>query len=264
MHLDVLDLRSFYYRTGLGRAAQRAIRDQIRAMWPDTKGMTVMGFGFAVPLLRPFLAESERVIALMPGQQGVMPWPAGEPNVSVLCEETLWPLESESVNRMVFMHGLETSENPAALIEECYRTLAPEGRALFVVPNRGGLWSRSDMTPFGFGRPYSLSQLESQLKFHGFVAERHLAALFQPPSTKRFWMKTGGMWERLGKKLSSNMAGGVLMLEVAKQVPAPPRRGLSEAVRRPLKVLDGITQPAPKPAMSRGNRAEGWIRAGNF
>ncbi len=29
MHLDVLDLRSFYYRTNLGRVAQKAVRDQV-------------------------------------------------------------------------------------------------------------------------------------------------------------------------------------------------------------------------------------------
>ena len=248
MHLDVLDLRSFYYRTGIGRAAQRAIRDQLRELWPDVHGQTVAGFGFAAPLLRPFLGEAARVLALMPGQQGVMPWPPGQPNVSVLCHEMLWPLESESVDRLVLMHGLETSENPAHLLEECYRVLAAEGRAVFIVPNRGGLWSRSDATPFGFGRPYSLGQLEAQLKDHAFVPERHYAALFQPPSSKRFWMKTGAIWERMGRKLSSSVAGGVLIVEAVKQVPAPPRRGLTEAVRRPLRVLDGIAQPAPKPA----------------
>lgn len=247
MHLDVHDLRQFYYRTGLGRAAQRAVRTQLREMWEDTSGMTVLGFGFAVPLLRPFLKEARRVIALMPGQQGVMEWPAGGPNVSVLCQETLWPIEDGRVDRMVLLHGLETSEDPAQVIEECYRTLKPEGRALFIVPNRGGLWSRSDATPFGFGRPYSLSQLEAQMKFHGFEAERHAAALFQPPSTRPFWMRTGGMWERMGQKVSNSVAGGVLMLEVRKQVPAPPKRGLQQAVSKPLRILDGITQPSPKP-----------------
>ena len=29
MHLDVLDLRQFYYRTRLGRIAQKAVRDQV-------------------------------------------------------------------------------------------------------------------------------------------------------------------------------------------------------------------------------------------
>ena len=247
MHLDVLDLRSFYYRTGLGRAVQRTVRNQVRDIWPDTKGMCVVGFGFAIPLLRPFLGEAERVISLMPGQQGVMPWPHGERNISVLCEETLWPIETGSIDRLVLMHGLDTSENPFEVLEECYRTLAPEGRALLIVPNRRGLWARNDKTPFGFGRPYSFRQLEAQIRSHDFVPEQSVGALFQPPSSRKFWMKTGGVLERMGQRITGGLAGGVLILEVKKQVPAPPRRGLTEAVKKPLRVLDGITQPAPKP-----------------
>jgi len=79
MHLDVVDLRAFYYRTRLGRAAQRAIQEALRGLWPETRGFEVAGFGFAAPLLRPFLADAARVIALMPGQQGVMPWPPATP-----------------------------------------------------------------------------------------------------------------------------------------------------------------------------------------
>ena len=164
MHLDVLDLRNFYYRTQLGRVAQRAIRDQVVALWPPMAGQTVVGFGFAVPLLRPYLAQSRRVIALMPGPQGVMPWPTGERNVSVLCEDAAWPLATGFVDRLIVMHGLETSDNSGAVLEECYRVLGPGGRALFIVPNRIGLWSRRDGTPFGFGRPYSNGQLEARVE----------------------------------------------------------------------------------------------------
>ncbi|NNL17955.1 MAG: hypothetical protein HKP37_04345, partial [Boseongicola sp.] len=82
MHLDVLDLRTFYYRTQLGRGAQSAIREQVTTLWPSAKGQNVAGFGFAVPLLRPYMVDARRVTALMPGQQGVMPWPAGMDNVS--------------------------------------------------------------------------------------------------------------------------------------------------------------------------------------
>ncbi len=247
MHLDVLDLRTFYYRTRLGRAAQKAIRDQMLALWPTAERQNVVGFGFSAPLLRPYLDQARRVIALMPGQQGVMPWPAGLPNVAVLCEETLWPIETDSVDKLIVMHGLETSENPTDLLDECYRVLAPEGRGLFIVPNRAGLWARRDGTPFGFGRPYSLGQLETQLSQIGLKPKRHLAALYQPPAETPFWMKTGQILERFGKTISNQFAGGVLMVEVTKQVPAPPRPGLSEAVRRPLRVLDGLTQPEPKP-----------------
>jgi SAM-dependent methyltransferase len=186
------------------------------------------------------------VIGLMPGPQGVMPWPAGMPNVSVLCEDALWPLQTGQADKLVLLHGLETSENPTKLLDECQRVLAPGGRALFIVPNRGGLWARNDRTPFGFGRPYSLSQLESQLKHHGFVPERHVAALFQPPSERRFWLKSGAFWERTGRRISSHFASGVLMVEASKEVYARPK-GLPEAIRRPLRMLEGIGQPEAKP-----------------
>lgn len=247
MHLDVLDLRTFYYRTRLGRAAQKAIREQISRFWPEAKGMNVAGFGFAVPFLRPYLGQARRVIALMPGQQGVMAWPPGLPNVAVLCQETLWPIETDSVDRLIVMHGLETSAQPIALLDECYRVLAPEGRGLFVVPNRAGLWSRRDATPFGFGRPYTLGQLESMLAAIGLKPVRHAGALFHPPSEKPFWLRTSAMLERIGRRVSNRFAGGVLIVEVTKQVPAPPRAGLPEAVRRPLRVLDAIGVGEPKP-----------------
>lgn len=247
MHLDVLDLRTFYYRTRLGRTAQRSIREQVAKLWPEAPHETLVGFGFAAPLLRPYMPKARRVIALMPGQQGVMPWPAGQPNVSVLCEETLWPLEDDSADRLIVLHGLETSEHPVALLDECYRVLAPEGRGLFIVPNRAGLWSRRDATPFGFGRPYTLSQLEAMLSATGLRPSRHVGALFHPPTETPFWLKTSSMWERIGSSVSNRFAGGVLIVEVTKQVPAPPRTGLPERLRRPLRVLDGIASPEPKP-----------------
>ncbi|SMH37063.1 class I SAM-dependent methyltransferase [Maritimibacter sp. HL-12] len=245
MHLDVQDLKSFYYRSALGRAAQRAVRGQVCALWPEAKGQTVLGFGFAVPLLRPYLDQARRVIGLMPGPQGVMRWPVGLPNVSVLCDETLWPVDTGVVDKLVLMHGLETSTDPDTLLQEAYRTLGPGGRALFIVPNRAGLWSRSDATPFGFGRPYSLSQLERLLRDHGFSIEHHAAALFQPPSKRRFWLKTAPAWERIGQSLPMALAGGVLIVEASKQVPAPRRPGLGERVKRPLGVLEGLGLPEP-------------------
>ena len=251
MHLDVLDLRDFYYRTQLGRVAQRAIRDQLVRLWPAGPGQTVAGYGFALPLLRPWLSEVRRVVALMPGPQGVMPWPQGMPNVSVLCEEHGWPLPTGLVDRLVLMHGLETSDNPAAVLDEAHRVLGPGGRAVFVVPNRGGLWARRDGTPFGFGRPYSNAQLEAQLRRHGFTPEHSLTVLHAPPSQTPFWLRTAQIWERLGRRLPW-LSGGVLMVEATKQVYAPTRGGLREAVRRTLGVLEGVRGGgAAEPALNR-------------
>ncbi|EAQ04306.1 hypothetical protein OB2597_09189 [Pseudooceanicola batsensis HTCC2597] len=248
MHLDVQDLRNFYYRSTVGRAAQTQVRAELLRLWPEAHGQTVAGFGFAVPLLRPYLADSKRVIALMPGPQGVMNWPQGMPNISVLSEETRWPVETGHVDRLVVLHGLETSENPSDLLEECFRVLGPGGKAVFIVPHRAGLWSRSDRTPFGYGRPYSQGQLEAQLKRHSFLPERHVHTLYQPPSHKRFWRKTAPFWEKMGKSFSMILSGGVLMVEASKRVHMP--SGPGERVNRPsrLKVLEGLTRPAAEPA----------------
>jgi len=247
MHLDVLDLRNFYYRTQLGRAAQKAVRDRMVELWPATPaemaGLSVAGFGFAVPLLRPYLAPARRVIGLMPAQQGVMPWPAGMPNVSVLCDETRWPLETGMIDRLVVLHALEVSDQPDALLEECLRVLGPGGRALLIVPNRAGLWAPRETTPFGFGRPYTLGQLEAQARRAGFAPERSAAALYIPPSQRRFWLRSAPMWERLGARAAGFLAAGVLMLEVSKQIHNPRRPGLGAAVRKPLSILEGAQKP---------------------
>lgn len=243
MHLDVTDLRAFYYRTRLGRAAQAAIRSRLEEAWGDPKGLTVAGYGFAAPLLRPFLGRARRVIALMPAPQGVMPWPAGEPNVSVLCDETRWPLETGHVDRLVMLHGLETSDAPGGVIAEAARVLGPGGRMMVIVPNRAGLWARRDRTPFGFGRPYTLGQLESQLVRHGFQPTGHCAALFQPPSHQAFWLRTGPVMERFGQKLTGRFAGGVLMVAAAKTQPRAPIGG--DPVRSSIEAIAGLAEPAP-------------------
>ncbi|WP_146344238.1 methyltransferase domain-containing protein [Phaeobacter marinintestinus] len=244
MHLDVQDLRNFYYRSTLGRAAQAAIREKVLGLWPEAHGQTVVGFGFAVPLLRPYLTDARRTIALMPGPQGVMPWPAGLPNVSVLSEETLWPIDTGRVDKLIVMHGLETSERPSMLLEECWRVLGPGGKALFIVPNRAGLWSRSDQTPFGYGRPYTLGQLEAQLKQHQFLPERHGAALYRLPSRKRFWLKSGGILEGMGRRLPTVLAGGVFVVEASKRVLPPSGTVVKDRAKRPIEVLEGFAKPA--------------------
>lgn len=245
MHLDVVDLRAFYYRTKLGRATQRALQEALTEMWPDTAGQTVAGFGFAAPFLRPFLKKSQRVLCLMPGQQGVMPWPPGEANLSSLVEEYNWPLDAGVVDRLVVGHGLETCDQPGAMLDEIWRILAPGGSVVFIVPNRSGIWARRDVTPFGYGRPYSLSQLEAQLRRHRFQPEQHANALYGAPSHKRYWLKSARFWEIAGRWLDSRMVAGALLVEATKQVYATPDGGLRDTVKDRLRILDGLAKPKP-------------------
>ncbi|MEP4196708.1 MAG: methyltransferase domain-containing protein [Aliishimia sp.] len=242
MHLDVQDLRNFYYRKALGRAVQASLRHRVLQMWPEAKGQTVVGFGFAVPLLRPYLEESRRTVALMPGPQGVMPWPSNMPNVATLSEDTFWPLETGHVDKLILLHGLETSEQPSLLLEEAWRVLGPGGKMIVIVPNRAGLWSRRDATPFGYGRPYSSSQLETQLRKHQFLPERHAGALYQLPSDRRIWMKSARLFERVGRVMPAMIAGGAFVVEATKLV-YPPKGKVKRSKAKPVRVPQGITSP---------------------
>ena len=248
MHLDVVELRRFYMSTGLGRLVQSEIRDRLRVLWPNLKGQSLVGFGYAAPFLRPFLDEATRTLCLMPAQQGVCAWPGEGPNLSSLVEETLWPLPGGFADRMVIAHGLETCERPAALLDEIWRVLAPGGRVVFIVPNRASMWARREGTPFSVGRPYSIGQLDDALAAHKFTAVRHAAALYHPPSHRRFWLRSAPTIERLGQKLDMRRLSGVLMLEAEKLVYITPQSGSRVSARDPIRVLTGLGAPAPKPA----------------
>ncbi|SDE27491.1 Methyltransferase domain-containing protein [Paracoccus isoporae] len=265
MHHDVIELRRFYYTRTLGRVAQRILRDRLVANWPAAQatGMSVGGYGFAVPMLRPYLAHARRVIGLMPGPQGVMAWPAGAENHSVLCDETAWPLETGRLDRLVMLHGLETSDHPSALLAEAWRVLGPGGRMVVMVPNRAGLWARTESTPFGFGRSYTAGQLERQAEAAGFVTERSGAAIYVPPSDRRFWLRSAVWWEGVGARISSMLVAGVIWAEFSKQVHAPVDGARRITVPSPLDMLEGIARPRPAGRPVAGGAGQGrWPRPG--
>ena len=68
MWTDAVDLRDFY-ASGLGRVARRMISRRVRSLWPDVRGLNVLGLGYATPFLGPFRAEAQRVVAIMPAGQ---------------------------------------------------------------------------------------------------------------------------------------------------------------------------------------------------
>ncbi|MFN3525346.1 MAG: class I SAM-dependent methyltransferase [Paracoccus sp. (in: a-proteobacteria)] len=258
MHHDIDQLRRFYYQRALGRVVQRILRDRLTARWAPSActGMTMAGFGFAAPMLRPYLPHARRVTTLMPGQLGAMAWPAGLPNHSVLCDETAWPVEAGSIDRLVMLHGIETSEHPGQLLDEAWRCLGPGGRAMVMVPNRAGLWAASDRTPFGFGRAYTTGQIEAQMRRAGFLPEWHGSAVYIPPSDRRFWLRSAQFWERTGMRISRVLIAGVLLVELAKQTRAPVGPGVKIRVPSPLEIFDGVARPQPGRAAASRSRDE--------
>ncbi len=216
MWSDVIDLRDFY-DSSLGQAARRVLRRQIRTIWPDSHDMRVLGLGFATPYLRPFREETERVIAVMPSSQGVLPWPPEGPGLVCLADETDLPLPDRSIDRVLLVHALESTEQVRATLREVWRVLADSGRLLVVTPNRRGIWARLERTPFGQGRPYTPSQLSRLLRDNMYTPLQTASALFMPPFQSRFVLRSAPAWEKVGERWFPTFAG-VLMVEAAKQI----------------------------------------------
>ncbi|HZK91581.1 MAG TPA: methyltransferase domain-containing protein [Stellaceae bacterium] len=220
MPSDVVDLRDFY-RTALGQVARRMIRQAVRRVWPDLRGMSLLGIGYPAPYLTAVSPESERAVALMPASLGVLAWPPDGANLATLADEGELPFADFSVDRILLVHALETSEQAGPMLKEVWRVLAGGGRLLIVAPNRRGIWARLDRTPFGSGRPYTMSQLSQLLRDELFTPVATAAALFVPPTRSRMVLRSARAWERIGVRWFPTF-GGVVMVEATKQIYAKP------------------------------------------
>jgi SAM-dependent methyltransferase len=236
MASDVVDLRDFY-RSVLGQVARRMIRRAIQRVWPDLHGMRLLGIGYATPFLAALSGDSERTVAVMPATLGVLRWPPAGGNLVTLADEGELPFADYSIDRVLLVHAIETSEEVRAMLKEIWRVLAGGGRVLVVAPNRRGIWARLDRTPFGSGRPYTMSQLSQLLRDEQFTPIGSDTALFIPPATSRMMLRSAAAWERIGKRWFPTFAG-VLMVEATKQIYAKPA-----AARAPRRRF--VYTPAP-------------------
>lgn len=219
MALDVIDLREFY-ASPLGRMAQGAVRDAIAARWGSLTGLAVLGIGYAPPYLDAMREKAERTIALMPGRQGVLAWPAGALSAVGLVDPVDLPLRDAVLDRLLVIHALELSEDAHGLMEELWRVLTPGGHMIVIAPNRRGGWARRDSTPFGHGQPYSRSQLTALLRHALFTPVHWQEALYFPPSRAALMVGMAPMLERLGTMLKLPFAG-VHIIEATKQLYRP-------------------------------------------
>ena len=216
MWTDVLDLEEFYSST-LGQMTARLLRAHLREVWPNVRGETVLGLGYAAPLLRPFIEESQRSMAFMPAPQGVTRWPREGRNLAALVDEIDLPLADRSVDRVLLVHAVECTEQLRPMLREIWRVLADGGRLITIAPTRGGLWSQLDRSPFYQGHPYSPGQLSGLLRANMFAPLRQTRALYMPPVRSRLMLGMAPAMERFGHRWLGRLAG-VSVIESGKQL----------------------------------------------
>jgi SAM-dependent methyltransferase len=252
MHLDVVEYRKFY-DSPLGHVALRLIRKRLRALWPNTAGQTILGLGYATPFLGPFRVDAERVIAFMPGPQGVAAWPRKGLGLTALIEEDNLPLPDSCVDRVILVHAVENTEMLRALLRQVWRVLAPSGRVIVVAPNRTSLWTQFEASPFSHGRPYTRRQLERMLTDAMFTPLNWDRALCLPPLKWRWFLRYAQVLENMGQSLWPRF-GGVVIAEAMKQVyAAMPSGGV------PVRARIWVPEPQGAPASlgQHQNRAFG-------
>lgn len=233
MRVDVFAMQNFY-ASRLGLVARRMALRRLAALWPSCAGLDVLGCGYAPPYLERYRGDARRTVAHMPESQGAERWPQGGPCDTVLGDETRLPFTDSVFDRVILVHALEEADNPAALLREVWRVMAPEGRLLVIAANRAGLWARADGTPFGHGRPFSRGQLGRLLSEALFEPTASAVALHVPPAPWGPLLSLADGLERAGELLASPF-GGLVMMEAVKrlyaQTPKAARRILLAPVR---------------------------------
>lgn len=233
MPIDAPSVADFY-ATRRGAVAARLIRARLRLLWPDAAGLEMLGIGYAAPYMRLWREQAVRCIAAIPSNTGAVRWPVGQPNLSAMVEEDSLPFPDVSIDRILMIHGLEHAETARRLLREAWRVLRPEGRMIVAVPNRTSVWAYLERTPFGYGHPYTASQLGRLLSSSLFRVERRDTALFMPPMGGGAALRAASLAERMGRRTVPH-AAGVILTEASKDVAGviPVRRG-----RRRLVLVD--------------------------
>lgn len=238
MRRDVYTLRDFYAGP-LGRRVREVVAGKLAEAWDDARGMDVLGLGYATPYLDPFRAEARRVVAAMPATQGAEVWP-GRYNAVALSDDGALPFVNALFDRVLLIHGVEESGDPLRLLNEARRVMAPSGRIVVVAAARRGLWSRAEHTPFGYGRPYTRTQLEQLLREAELEPTAWTRALFTPPVA---WLaQWPEAWEQMGAVAWPPFAG-LTLIEAVKRTFAPTAKAVVTRAR--IAPAGGVLQPRP-------------------
>ncbi|MEO0721317.1 MAG: class I SAM-dependent methyltransferase [Pseudomonadota bacterium] len=214
MRQDAVSIDRFY-AAPMGAAAARILSGKISDLWGDASGLSVLGLGYPVPMLEPFLT-AKRCIAAMPAEQGATRWSAPGRGVStLLTDDHRLPFGDGLFDRVIVLHGLEETLSAKTMLREIWRIMAPEGRLVLAAANRRGLWARAESTPFGHGRPWTRRQLTKLLaELFQVTASTH--AVHMPPIPWPVIFRAADAWERAGEVLSPGF-GGVVLVEAVKR-----------------------------------------------
>ena len=240
MRQDAVTLERFY-DAPLGRAAARVLSGRMTDLWGEARGLSMLGLGFAIPVLDAFGEAPSRIVAAVPHEHGAVKWDySGRGNASVSVTDDRLPFPDGMFDRVIVLHGLEEAGNPRTYLREIWRVTAPEGRIVLAASNRSGLWSRATRTPFGHGRPWSRSQLMNLLSSGLFQVTASTSALYMPPMQASLVTSAAEGWETIGGLFAPGF-GGVVLVEAVKRLYASAGGGAAAPVTEKVRISRPVT-----------------------
>ncbi|QQQ17500.1 class I SAM-dependent methyltransferase [Brevundimonas vitis] len=247
MRRSIDELRTFYGEPA-GALVRRLLARRLDDAWGEGVGCDVLGVGYATPWLDAFVG-ARRVVAAMPGGQGVEQWPVVGRNRTLLIDDRRWPFAAGAFDRILLVHALEEADDPHALLTEAVRALAPAGRIILAAAARGGLWARVEATPFGHGRPFTRRQLEQLVRAVGLEPTAWTQTLYTPPWAPLLPLSDG--IEQVGKHVLPG-AAGLILLEASRHAYAR-IRPQGHAQRLPVMAPALAPRPATQTASGDGD-----------
>ena len=159
-----------------------------------------------------------------------------------MVDENELPLADIAVDRVLLVHALEMTNDPARCCAKsggCWRRAGGCWRWCRTGAVCGRAWTRRRSA---HGRPYSRSQINQLLRETWFTPTGWSEALYVPPVARGWFLRSAVAWERTGATLSAPFAG-VHLVEATKQVyrAIPARR----EKRRLVPALEPALAPSP-------------------
>lgn len=248
MRQSVLHLEKFY-ASRLGRLTNIMVMRRLQNLWPELPGRNILGLGYTHPFMQPYISQAKSAALAMPAAQGAVVMRSERGVISTLVHDDQLPFADASFDNVFIAHAIEEAVDVSRLLKEVWRVTMPEGRIVMIAAHRKGLWAQFDKTPFGYGRPFSRSQLRRALEEAGFVSSLGAGVLYAPPFNIFARPKLSLATERLGETIWPSLSG-LIMVEAVKRLYAEQDRGAAERVKRAK--ISGTALPGIQPTPMSG------------
>ncbi|HRJ12685.1 MAG TPA: methyltransferase domain-containing protein, partial [Alphaproteobacteria bacterium] len=204
-----------FYQSPIGCMTQDFISAQLKKILavirPDER-VLILGYGiyFADDIQK---LGSDKIILAYPDGMPPVLWPDSAAHQSCIVSLDALPFGDVTFDRVILVHALEFAPEPGHLLFEIQRILTAQGQLICITPNRNGIWSWFEHTPFGEGQTFSTRQIRRLLLGVQLSPLQIQTALFVPPLNFSFHKIARGFArgiEAAGSYLGLRMGGIVI------------------------------------------------------